>query len=82
MSIGSYQVANEDGCWLRIEILWRELRKLEELFSRFREACGVEVVEAAEGPGVHSALIGHLSHSLNFTVEVLKMHQHSFKRLE
>lgn len=80
MSIGSYRVANEDGCWLRIEILWRELRKLEELFGRFREVWGGS--EGDEIAGVNFTLLGHLSQSLNFTFEVLKMQQNSFGRLE
>jgi hypothetical protein len=71
MHIGSYRVANEDGRWLRSEILWRELRKLEELFGRFREVCGRN--EKDSDSGVCSTLLGHLSKSLKIAYEELRM---------
>ncbi|KFY92950.1 hypothetical protein V500_03971 [Pseudogymnoascus sp. VKM F-4518 (FW-2643)] len=75
MSIGSYRVANEDGRWLRNEILWRELRKLEELFGRFHEVCGRN--ERDKDAGVYSTLLGHLSKSLKSAYEELRMRQNS-----
>lgn len=75
MSIGSYRVANEDGRWLRNEILWRELRKLEELFGRFREVCGHN--ERDKDAGVYSTLLGHLSKGLKSAYEELRMRQNS-----
>ncbi|KFZ24049.1 hypothetical protein V502_01482 [Pseudogymnoascus sp. VKM F-4520 (FW-2644)] len=75
MSIGSYLVANEDGRWLRNEILWRELRKLEELFGRFREVCGHN--ERDEDAGVYPILLSHLSKGLKSAYEELRMRQNS-----
>ncbi|KFY13635.1 hypothetical protein V492_03136 [Pseudogymnoascus sp. VKM F-4246] len=80
MSIGSYRVANEDGHWLRNEILWRELRKLEELFGRFREVCGRN--ESDKNAGIYSTLLGHLSKGLNIAYEELRMRKNSVCRLE
>lgn len=71
MLIGTYRVANEDGRWLRNEILWRELRKLEELFGRFREVCGHN--EKDRDAGVCSTLLGHLSKSLKIAYQELRM---------
>ncbi|KFZ18302.1 hypothetical protein V501_01294 [Pseudogymnoascus sp. VKM F-4519 (FW-2642)] len=71
MPIGSYRVANEDGRWLSNEILWRELRKLEELFGRFREVCGRN--ERDRDAGICSTLLGHLSKNLNIAYEELRM---------
>lgn len=71
MHIGSYRVANEDGRWLRSEILWRELRKLEELLGRFREVCGRN--EKDRDSIVCSTLLGHLSKSLKVAYEELRM---------
>ncbi|KFY25112.1 hypothetical protein V493_04827 [Pseudogymnoascus sp. VKM F-4281 (FW-2241)] len=75
MSIGSYRVANEDSHWFRNEILWRELRKLEELFGRFREVCGRN--ERDKNVGVYSTLLGHLSKGLKTAYEELRMQQSS-----
>lgn len=80
ISVGIYHFANEDGRWLRSEILWRELRKLEELFGRFREVCGRN--EGDKNANIYSILLGHLSQRLNFAYEVLKMRQNSVGRLE
>lgn len=75
MSIGNYRVANEDGHWFRNEILWRELRKLEDLFGRFREVCGRNGRD--KNAGVYSALLGHLSKRLQIAYEELRMQQYS-----
>lgn len=79
MSIGTYQIANEDGCWLKAEILWRELRKLEELLGHFRNVCGGR--NGLDDTGVHSSLVNHLSQNLNFTFEVMKLQQAGFARV-
>jgi hypothetical protein len=71
LNLGCYQITNEDGMWFEMEILWRELRKLEELCARFRDVCGGE----DEQRGVSGALMGHLSRNLMGTFEVLKMQQ-------
>lgn len=75
MFTGSYHVANEDGHWFRNEILWRELRRLEELFGRFREVCGRN--ERGKNAGVYSTLLGHLSKGLKIAYEELRMRQNS-----
>ena len=79
MSIGTYQVTNQDGCWLKAEILWRELRKLEELLGHFRNVRGGR--NGMDDTGVHSSLVNHLSQSLGFTFEVMKLQQAGFGRL-
>lgn len=80
MSIGSYRVANEDSHWFRNEILGRELRKLEELFGRFREVCGRN--ERDKSAGVYYNLLDHLLKGLKAAYEELKMQQSSVWRLE
>ena len=75
MSIGIYQVTNEDGYWLKAEILWRELRKLEELLGLFSSACTGSNGVGQHETGVHSSLVNHLSQSLNFTFEAMKLQQ-------
>ena len=40
LTIGTYRVAGEDGRWLEIEIILRELRKLDELFTQFQGRLG------------------------------------------
>ncbi|KAH6655656.1 hypothetical protein BKA67DRAFT_516507 [Truncatella angustata] len=67
VSLGAYQLNGEDGRWLELEILARELRKLEELYARFREVCG----ELSDDPEVSRAMIGYLGHNLGSTLEVL-----------
>jgi len=76
LTFGSYRVASEDGRWLEMEILWRELRKLEELFARFREMCAGDE-EGGSGDVVNEALTRYLGQSLHFTFEVLKMQEGS-----
>ena len=67
VSLGTYQVNGEDGRWLELEILARELRKLEEVYARFREVCA----ELSEDPEVSKAMIGYLSHTLGATLDVV-----------
>ncbi|KFY22800.1 hypothetical protein V491_02719 [Pseudogymnoascus sp. VKM F-3775] len=75
MSISGYRVASEDGRWLRNEILWRELRKLEDLFGRFREVCGRN--KRDKDAGFYSTLLGHLSNGLEITYEELRLRQNT-----
>jgi hypothetical protein len=75
LTFGSYRVASEDGRWLEMEILWRELRKLEELFARFREMCTGEVQDGGGGKLINEAMTTYLAQNLHFTFEVLKMHE-------
>jgi len=81
---GSYQVASEDGRWLEMEILWRELRKLEELFGRFQDICNgaVGTMGNVEEGGVHTALTNHLGQELSFTFEVLKLQETTYRNVE
>lgn len=70
LTFGTYRVAGEDGRWLEMEILLRELRKLEELFGKFRESC--QRVEMEEDDlGMVAALTRWLGQSLHYTFEVL-----------
>jgi len=78
---GSYQVAGEDGRWLEMEILWRELRKLEELFAKFKDICGSEAMapgEDSEEEAVRTALTNHLGQELNFTLEIMRTQEAEF----
>ncbi len=67
LSLGVYQVHGEDGRWLELEILARELRKLEEVYDRFRDVCA----ELSEDAEVSKAMIGYLGHTLGSTLEVV-----------
>ncbi|KAI1089996.1 hypothetical protein F5B19DRAFT_349662 [Rostrohypoxylon terebratum] len=68
VSLGVYQLNGEDGKWLELEILARELRKLEEVYSRFRE---VVCTDFSDIPDVTKAMIGYLGQSLGSTLEVI-----------
>lgn len=67
VSLGVYTVNSEDSRWLELEILARELRKLEEVFSSFREVCS----DLSEDPGLSQAMIGYLGQSLGSTMQVV-----------
>ncbi|KAJ9156300.1 Transcription factor [Pleurostoma richardsiae] len=67
VSLGAYQVNGEDGRWLELEILARELRKLQEVYARFREVCA----DLSDDPEVSKAMIGYLNHNLGSTLEVV-----------
>lgn len=67
MSLGAYTVNGEDSRWLELEILARELRKLEEVYSCFREVCA----ELSEDPDVSKAMIDYLGQSLRSTMQVV-----------
>jgi len=67
VSLGGYTLMGEDGRWLEMEILVRELRKLEEVYAQFREVCA----DLSEDPEVSKAMIGYLSHTLGSTLEVV-----------
>jgi len=71
ISLGAYTLGGEDGRWLELEILNRELRKLEEVYSQFREVC----TELSDDPVVGKAMIGYLNHTLGTTLEVVKHRQ-------
>ncbi|KAM0333329.1 hypothetical protein ACHAQA_001990 [Verticillium albo-atrum] len=67
ISLGAYTLGGEDGRWLELEILARELHKLEEVYAQFRDVCG-ELTEDAE---VSRAMIGYLGHNLGTTLKVV-----------
>lgn len=68
VSLGVYQLNGEDGRWLELEILARELHKLEEVYSRFRE---VVCTDFSDIPEVTKAMISHLGQNLGSTLEVI-----------
>ncbi|KAI1389460.1 uncharacterized protein F4822DRAFT_201299 [Hypoxylon trugodes] len=68
VSLGVYQLNGEDGKWLELEILARELRKLEEVYSRFRE---VVCADYSDVPEVTKAMVGYLGQNLGSTLEVI-----------
>lgn len=67
VSLGAYTLMGEEGRWLELEILARELRKLEEVYAQFREVCA----DLSEDPEVSKAMIGYLGHTLGSTMEVI-----------
>ncbi|KAI1345074.1 hypothetical protein F5Y15DRAFT_16595 [Xylariaceae sp. FL0016] len=67
VSLGVYQLNGEDGKWFELEILARELRKLEEVYAKFREVC----TDLSEEPEVTKAMIGYLGQNLGSTLEFL-----------
>ncbi|KAK3378564.1 hypothetical protein B0H63DRAFT_251221 [Podospora didyma] len=67
VSLGAYTLMGEEGRWLELEILARELRKLEEVYAQFREVCA----DLSEDPEVSKAMIGYLGHTLGTTLEVI-----------
>ncbi|KAF3760532.1 hypothetical protein M406DRAFT_267912 [Cryphonectria parasitica EP155] len=67
VTLGTYTVNVEDSRWLELEILARELRKLEEVYASFREVCS----DLSEDPEVSKAMIGYLGQSLGSTMQVV-----------
>lgn len=67
VSLGGYTLMGEEGRWLELQILARELRKLEEVYAQFREVCA----DLSEDPEVSRAMIGYLGHNLGSTLEVI-----------
>ena len=71
LTIGTYRVAGEDGRWLEMEIILRELRKLDELFTKFQ---GTARTSEWEGDaGMHSAITNYLGQSLRLTFKILRI---------
>jgi hypothetical protein len=68
VNTGTFQFNAEDGRWLELEILARELRKLEELYARFREVC---TDLFSDEPEVSRAMICYLGQNLGTTLEVV-----------
>ncbi|KAI2624896.1 hypothetical protein GGR54DRAFT_540360 [Hypoxylon sp. NC1633] len=68
VSFGGYHLNSEDGKLLELEILAIELRKLEEVYSRFREIVCTEITDV---PEVTKAMIGYLGQNLGSTLEVI-----------
>lgn len=60
VSLGAYTINSEDSRWLELEILRRELQRLGEVYSSFREVCS----ELSEDPEVSKAMIGYLGQNL------------------
>ncbi|RDL30667.1 uncharacterized protein BP5553_10012 [Venustampulla echinocandica] len=71
LTFGTYKIAEEDGRWLEMEILLRELRKLEGVLAKFQDVTKKD--EMAELGGVQAAVIGYLRHSLSVIFGVLNM---------
>jgi hypothetical protein len=71
LTFGTYRVAGEDGRWLEMEIIMRELKKLKVLFARFQETA--KTGEWEEDAEMHSAVTNYLCQSLHLTFEILNM---------
>ncbi|CAJ2502603.1 Uu.00g099970.m01.CDS01 [Anthostomella pinea] len=67
VSLGVYQLNGEDGKWFELEILARELRKLEEVYAKFRDVCH----DVSDDQEVTNAMLGYLGQNLDSTLEVL-----------
>ncbi|KAK2070219.1 hypothetical protein P8C59_004732 [Phyllachora maydis] len=67
ISLGAYQLHGDDGRWLEIEILARELRRLEEVYGRFCEVCA----ELSDDPDMSRAMMGYLGHTLASTLDII-----------
>ncbi|EPE10653.1 transcription factor [Ophiostoma piceae UAMH 11346] len=67
VSLGAYHLQGEEGRWFELEILNRELKKLEDVYSRFREVCG----ELSEDVEVSKAMIGYLGNNLGSTLNMV-----------
>jgi hypothetical protein len=67
VSLGAYTLGGEEGRWLELQILERELRKLEEVYGQFRDMCA----ELSEDPEVSRAMIGYLNNTLGSTLDVV-----------
>ncbi|EGY13510.1 transcription factor [Verticillium dahliae VdLs.17] len=76
ISLGAYTLGGEDGRWLELEVLARELHKLEEVYAQFRDVCG----ELTEDPEVSRAMIGYLGHNLGTTLKVVSHRKGGMKR--
>ncbi|KAI9734042.1 MAG: hypothetical protein M1818_006980 [Claussenomyces sp. TS43310] len=82
LTFGTYRINGEESRWLEMEILWRELRRLEELFGRFQDICGrgpggLDMGSVVDGDevGVRAALMNYLGQSLQCTFDMLKMQE-------
>ena len=67
VSLGAYTLGGEEGRWLELQILERELRKLEEVYALFRDVCA----DLWEDPEVSRAMIGYLNNTLHSTLNVV-----------
>lgn len=65
--VGVYTVNREDSRWIELQILAQELRKLEEVFSNFREVC----FDYSEDRGLSQAMIGYLGQSIGSTMQLV-----------
>jgi hypothetical protein len=75
VTFGTYRVAGDDGRWLEMEIIMRELKKLKVLFAKFQETTRTN--EWEEAAGMHSAVTNYLCQSLHLTFEVLNMQKNN-----
>ncbi|KAI0538196.1 hypothetical protein GGR58DRAFT_315954 [Xylaria digitata] len=66
-SLGPYQLNGEDGKWIKMEILASEIRKLEELFLRFRDVCR----EVFDDSDISKAMINYTSQNIGSTLGVV-----------
>lgn len=73
ISIGGYRVAGEDGRWLELEILARELRKLEEVYARFKEVCCDLTDDGTNMQDFGQAMVGYLGQTLGDTLKVVSL---------
>lgn len=66
---GGFRVATNDSRWLQLEILAMELRKLEDVYARFREVCSDLSADPMQNVG--SAMVGYLGQNLDDTLEAV-----------
>lgn len=71
VSLGAYQLQGEDGRWLELQVLHRELRKLEEVYTRFQQVCS----ELSEDAEMSKAMVSYLGRILGSTLDLVNYHK-------
>jgi hypothetical protein len=75
LTFGTYKVAGEDGRWLEMEIIMRELKKLRGLFAKFQGTSRTS--EWEEDAEMHTAVTNYLYQSLHLTLEEWNMQKNN-----
>lgn len=69
-SLGTYRVEGEDGRHLKLEIIKIELRKMERLWTAFRDTCAHQNCEDDQ-KSLYAALVCYLAKKMRSTTEML-----------
>jgi hypothetical protein len=66
-NIGTFPLEGEDGRWFELQVLRRELHKLQDVYAQFSDVCG----DMSEDPEVSKAMISYLNQNLGSTLEAV-----------